>query len=98
MEFADRSLTCAECGATFVFTAGEQKFFADKGFKNDPKRCKQCKAQRYSKKGQAVETSVTCAQCGVKTTVPFMPRQNRPVFCRACFGNQAKVIPIRQTL
>ena len=46
MEFHDRVLKCSECGAEFVFTAGEQMFFADKGFKNEPKRCKACKAKR----------------------------------------------------
>ena len=46
MEFHDKVLKCSECGAEFVFTAGEQMFFADKGFKNEPKRCKACKAKR----------------------------------------------------
>ena len=40
MEYHDRVLKCSECSAEFVFTAGEQMFFADKGFKNEPKRCK----------------------------------------------------------
>jgi Probable zinc-ribbon domain len=46
MEYHDRVLKCSECSAEFVFTAGEQMFFADKGFKNEPKRCKACKAKR----------------------------------------------------
>ena len=46
MEYHDKVLKCAECGAEFVFTGGEQMFFADKGFKNEPKRCKACKAKR----------------------------------------------------
>ena len=45
-EFQDRILKCAECGAEFVFTAGEQHFFHDKSFKNEPKRCKACKTKR----------------------------------------------------
>ena len=52
MEYQDRILKCAECGAEFVFTAGEQMFFADKGFKNEPKRCKACKAKRADSAGQ----------------------------------------------
>ncbi len=48
MEFIDRVLKCNDCGAEFVFTAGEQLFFHDKQFKNDPKHCKQCKAKRAS--------------------------------------------------
>jgi CxxC-x17-CxxC domain-containing protein len=77
-EFQDRILKCSECGAEFVFTAGEQHFFHDKNFKNEPKRCKACKA------GKA-ETTTVCSQCGRETTVPFIPRQGRPVYCRECF-------------
>ncbi len=40
MEYHDKVLKCSECSQEFVFTAGEQMFFADKGFKNEPKRCK----------------------------------------------------------
>ena len=29
---ADRTLTCADCGQEFVFTASEQQFYADRGF------------------------------------------------------------------
>ncbi len=43
MDFIDKILKCSDCGNDFVFTAGEQLFFHDKQFKNDPKRCKQCK-------------------------------------------------------
>ena len=49
MEFQDRSLNCVDCGAEFIWTAGEQLFFADKNFKNEPKRCKGCKAKRASR-------------------------------------------------
>ena len=46
MEYQDRMLVCVDCGAEFVFTAGEQQFYASKNFKNEPKRCKDCKSQR----------------------------------------------------
>ena len=89
MEYRDRVLKCADCGAEFVFTAGEQLFFADKGFKNEPKRCKPCKVKRsQAMSGQGyhrVETTTTCTQCGKETTVPFKPTQGRPVYCRECF-------------
>ena len=58
MEYHDKVLKCSECGAEFVFTAGEQMFFADKGFKNEPKRCKGCKAKRAEGDGEA-EVPVT---------------------------------------
>ena len=93
MEYHDKVLKCAECSQEFVFTAGEQMFFADKGFKNEPKRCKDCKAKRAQSPGpgpgantfQRAETKTTCSQCGKETTVPFRPTQGRPVFCRECF-------------
>jgi CxxC-x17-CxxC domain-containing protein len=92
MEFQDKILKCVDCGAEFVFTAGEQLFFHDKQFKNEPKRCKPCKAKRSTGLGSApgptynrVETRTVCSQCGKETTVPFKPTQGRPVFCRECF-------------
>jgi CxxC-x17-CxxC domain-containing protein len=99
MEFTDRLLTCADCGGEFIFTAGEQIFFFDKQFKNDPKRCKPCKSKRsggaaHTGTGPApaglsrTETRTECSECGIETTVPFKPTQGRPVLCRLCF--QAK--------
>ncbi|HEV2274390.1 MAG TPA: zinc-ribbon domain containing protein [Acidobacteriaceae bacterium] len=87
MEFVDKVLKCVDCGNDFVFTAGEQLFFHDKQFKNDPKRCKQCKIKRASGTGSAVrtETRTVCSECGAETTVPFKPTQGRPVLCRSCF-------------
>jgi CxxC-x17-CxxC domain-containing protein len=96
MEFLDRLLTCADCGGEFIFTAGEQLFFFDKQFKNDPKRCKPCKSKRASvglktAAGPAAaglsrtETRTECSECGIETTVPFKPTQGRPVLCRQCF-------------
>ncbi|MGD0801639.1 MAG: zinc-ribbon domain containing protein [Terracidiphilus sp.] len=89
MEFTDRVLTCIDCGAEFVFTAGEQLFFHDKKFTNDPKRCKQCKAKRARGSSRVrPETRTNCSQCGEETTVPFKPTQGRPVLCRVCFTQQ----------
>ena len=91
MEYRDKVPKCVECGAEFVFTAGEQAFFADKGFKNEPKRCKPCKSKRgmapssSNNSFQRSETRTTCSQCGKETTVPFKPTQGRPVYCRECF-------------
>ena len=43
MSFTDKSIQCKDCGATFTFTAGEQEFYATKGFTNEPKRCVTCR-------------------------------------------------------
>jgi CxxC-x17-CxxC domain-containing protein len=73
MEFQDRILRCVDCSAEFIWTAGEQQFFADKNFKNERER---------------VETVTTCSNCGKETTVPFKPTQGRPVFCKECFQSR----------
>lgn len=98
MEYHDKVLKCAECGSEFVFTAGEQMFFADKGFKNEPKRCKGCKSVRAQGSAgaapasvQRVETKTVCSQCGKETTVPFKPTQGRPVYCRECFQQRRSI-------
>ena len=100
MEYHDRVLKCADCAAEFVFTSGEQSFYADKGFKNEPKRCKPCKTMRARDLGAGAnsacshggplrtETQATCSQCGKSTTVPFRPTQGRPVYCRDCFQHR----------
>jgi CxxC-x17-CxxC domain-containing protein len=97
MEYRDRVLKCVDCGSEFVFTSGEQLFFADKGFKNEPKRCKTCKSKRsQSGSGQGyhrVETTTVCSQCGKETTVPFKPTQGRPVYCRDCFQQRRSASP-----
>jgi CxxC-x17-CxxC domain-containing protein len=92
MEFRDKALVCADCNQEFTWTAGEQLFYHDKNFKNEPKRCKNCKARRGARMGQParerVETSATCSACGKDTTVPFRPTQGRPVFCKDCFQSR----------
>jgi CxxC-x17-CxxC domain-containing protein len=102
MEFQDKVLNCIDCGAQFTFTAGEQLFFYDKQFKNEPKRCKSCKSKRVAvlnsnpvvrdgRHHTRVETRATCSQCGKETTIPFKPTQGRPIFCRECFVQKRTV-------
>lgn len=47
-EYHDQVLKCVDCRSEFVFTAGEQMFFDDKGWKEKPKRCKSCRAKRVA--------------------------------------------------
>ena len=51
MSYADKTLTCRDCGQGFVFSAGEQEFHASKGFTNDPSRCQDCRTARKSERG-----------------------------------------------
>ncbi|WP_291575430.1 zinc-ribbon domain-containing protein [Clostridium sp. UBA4548] len=43
---ADRNITCKDCGKEFIFTEGEQAFYKEKGFENDPVRCPECRKAR----------------------------------------------------
>ena len=51
MSFEDKSMQCSDCGSTFAFTAGEQEFFASKGFTNEPKRCVPCRRTKKQQSG-----------------------------------------------
>lgn len=86
--FTDKTLVCKECGQEFVFTSGEQEFYAEKGFQNEPARCKDCRAARKNSIKQSKEMFTTvCAECGQEAKVPFKPRNDRPVYCSDCFAN-----------
>ncbi len=50
MEFTDKTLVCKDCGNEFVFTAGEQAFYKEKGLDNEPKRCKECRDKRKAER------------------------------------------------
>ncbi len=48
MSFEDKTIRCLDCSSEFTFTASEQKFYAEKGFTNEPKRCPNCRRARKS--------------------------------------------------
>lgn len=86
----DKTLACKDCAKPFVFTQREQEFFAEKGFTNEPLRCRECRQARRAGNDaghrQRPNVEAVCAECGVTTTVPFRPRGDRPVFCHACYS------------
>lgn len=104
MIFSDKPLTCKDCQNSFLFTAGEQDFYAQKGLVNEPGRCPECRNRRKEQAMRLCLPSVTapgaippkmldvtpavCAECGVETTVPFRPRLARPVYCKECYNKQ----------
>ena len=90
MDFQDKTLRCRDCGASFIFTAGEQGFYLEKGLMNEPQRCPACRANRRRERasGEREATTITCASCGREATVPFVPRLDRPVYCNDCFSAQ----------
>ncbi len=93
MSYQDRNLTCQDCGQSFVFSADDQAYHAEKGYANEPKRCPSCRQARRAERGgygQGLREMypAVCAECGKDTEVPFQPRQNRPVYCSDCFRRQ----------
>lgn len=87
--YQDETLICKECGKEFVFTAGEQEFYAEKGFQNKPQRCKDCRQKRKNAdKPQREYFTATCAVCGGEAKVPFKPKNDRPILCSECFAKQ----------
>lgn len=97
---SDITLRCRDCGQDFVFTAGEQEFYASRGLTNQPSRCGDCRAQRKASTGGGYGGggsrgggqrsdremyTATCSSCGREARVPFQPRGDRPVYCSDCF-------------
>lgn len=87
--YEDKTLVCKDCEAEFIFSAGEQEFYAEKGFQNEPVRCKPCRDSRKTNRqgGRKEMHSAVCAECGADTEVPFVPRNDRPIYCSDCFKN-----------
>jgi CxxC-x17-CxxC domain-containing protein len=100
--YENKSLNCKDCGNPFDFTARDQMFYAEKGFENEPQRCRECRTVRKTQRngvgtaplstaGLREMHEAVCAQCGTSTTVPFKPRGDRPVYCRSCYTAQNAV-------
>jgi CxxC-x17-CxxC domain-containing protein len=94
--YADKTIRCRDCGMDFVFSAGEQEFYASKGLVNEPQRCQSCRAVAKQNRalgiaggggngGQREMHAAVCAECGGQALVPFLPRNDRPVYCSNCF-------------
>lgn len=84
----DKVLICKDCGCEFIFSAGEQEFYAEKGFTNEPQRCKPCRQARKNGGHQREMFTAVCSSCGGEAKVPFQPRDDRPVYCSDCFSRQ----------
>ena len=101
MSFQDKTLECFDCEKSFTFSAEEQEQFQSRGYTNEPKRCPECRQARKSQQnrlsgnrhgngnyGYATPREMfpaVCHDCGKETTVPFQPRQGRPVYCSDCY-------------
>ncbi len=112
--YTDETLNCVDCNSQFIFSSGEQQFFASKGFQNKPNRCPECRSARKAQRGSGGGGNgggygsgdrvtrggggggaaremhqTTCSQCGQTAEVPFLPRGDKPVYCRDCFQSRS---------
>ncbi len=95
MALADKTLTCSDCGKTFVFTVGEQEFYRSRGLQNEPGRCPECRAARRQSRYRGYSQQRTmyhavCANCGAECEVPFEPKDDRPVYCSTCYADKKR--------
>lgn len=52
-EYKDKTIKCIDCGTEFTFTARDQEFYAEKGFTNEPKRCKACRDKKKAERNNS---------------------------------------------
>lgn len=52
-EYKDKTIKCVDCGIEFTFTARDQEFYAEKGFANEPKRCKACRDKKKAERNNS---------------------------------------------
>ena len=89
--YEDKTLICKDCGNEFIFSAVEQEFYAEKGFVNEPQRCKECRfARKAAAKAPREMHDAICASCGAACKVPFQPKDDRPVYCSECFATMSE--------
>ena len=86
--FQDKTIVCKDCGQEFTFTANEQEFFAEKGFTNEPQRCKPCRdarkgASNNRQGGERQMFDAVCSECG-------KPRPAGPWTCSCGTVNTGK--------
>ena len=89
--YEDKTLICKDCGNEFIFSAVEQEFYAEKGFVNEPQRCKECRfARKAAAKAPREMHDAICPSCGAACKVPFQPKDDRPVYCSECFAKMSE--------
>jgi CxxC-x17-CxxC domain-containing protein len=89
VQYADKTLNCRDCNSAFVFTSGEQEFYASRGFDNPPSRCPSCRAQRKAERSNSFgPTTYANSGSGGYASVPR--REMFVTTCASCNG-EAKV-------
>ena len=82
--YTDKPLTCRDCGTSFLFTEGEQEFFAQKGFTNEPSRCPECRALNKSRRSSG--DMAYGSDRGYSGSYERAPREMFEAQCTQCGG------------
>ena len=94
---ADRTLTCADCGQEFVFTASEQQFYQERGF-SDPRRCRSCRAARKASMGSGDSMGGGGGGYSAGGGGGFRERRPREMFEATCSNcGKTAMVPFRPT-
>jgi CxxC-x17-CxxC domain-containing protein len=99
-------VACRDCGRPYTFTVEEQEAFARQGYRNEPSRCAECRDTRRARRpvnlrdnfgGNGNNRSeprvmhpAVCSRCAKTTEVPFLPRGDKPVYCRDCYSQEPR--------
>ena len=97
--YVDKTLTCSECNAAFIYTAAEQEFYSTVGFGEGPSRCPECRgvpsddsggfAREYAENQEELLFSAACVRCGETTRVPArMALGDGTIYCADCIANE----------
>ena len=84
MSYQDRNIACRDCNNEFVFSGGEQEFYASKGLMNDPVRCPDCRNARKSARSTLESDSGYVRYGGAASFSGRTPRQMHPATCASC--------------
>lgn len=82
-------LRCQTCGQNFAFSSEEQEFYAERGFKNEPKKCDDCRNAQRNQNASGKERvfyTAKCSLCRKEIKLPFEPKNDRPVYCDECYN------------
>jgi CxxC-x17-CxxC domain-containing protein len=90
MSFQDKTLVCRDCGQDFVFTAGEQEFYQQRGLTNEPGRCADCRRARKAQQGGGSYSSGNSYGGGGGGGYERAPRQMFDAVCSSC-GKETQV-------
>lgn len=93
--YADKTLNCRDCGQPFVFTAGEQEFYAQKGFTNQPSRCPDCRRAAKASRNSGDSYGNSYSGGGGGGYAPRGERTMHPAVCSNC--GQDTMVPFVPT-